>query len=130
MKKSAMTLAVMTSMTLVACGGSSHDDSNASTPLPQLSAATPANLTGTCEALASKLVFANTVFTTVATVPAGTLTVAGQAIAQHCLIQGSMNQRVSPVVVRRTRSASRCAYLWRGTGASSIRLTAVWMALL
>jgi len=97
MKKSAMTLAVMTSMTLAACGGSSHDDSNASTPLPQLNAATPANLTGTCEALASKLVFANTVFTTVATVPAGTLTVAGQAIAQHCLIQGSMNQRVSPV---------------------------------
>ena len=97
MKKSAISMAAMASMALAACGGSSHDDNAASTSLPQLAAATPANLSGSCEALTSKLVLANTVFATVKTVAAGTLTVAGQPIPQHCLIQGSMNQRVSPV---------------------------------
>ena len=89
-------MAAMASMTLAARGGNSHDN-NASASLPQLSVTTPANLAGSCEALTSRLVFANTVFTTVTTVAAGTLTVTGKPIAQHCLIQGNMNQRVSRV---------------------------------
>jgi len=95
MNKSAIAMAAMASMALAACGGNSHDN-NASS-LPQLSAAAPANLPGSCEALASRLVFANTVFATVTTVAAGTLTVAGKPVAQHCLIQGNMHQRVSPI---------------------------------
>jgi feruloyl esterase len=65
--------------------------------LPHLSAATPATLVGSCAALASKLSFANTTFNSVQDVPAGTLTVAGKPIAEHCVVQGQMNQRVSAV---------------------------------
>ena len=92
MKKSA--IAVCVSATLAACGGSSNTTSSA---LPQLSAATPATLIGGCAALAAKLSFANTSFTSVTDVPAGTLKVAGKSIAEHCLIEGQMNQRVSAV---------------------------------
>jgi feruloyl esterase len=65
--------------------------------LPHLSAATPATLVGSCAALASKLSFANTTFNSVQDVPAGTLTVAGKPIDEHCVVQGQMNQRVSAV---------------------------------
>ncbi|CAG9216390.1 Chlorogenate esterase [Paraburkholderia sabiae] len=92
MKKSA--IAVCVSATLAACGGSSNTTSSA---LPQLSAATPATLIGSCAALAAKLSFANTSFTSVTDVPAGTLKVAGKSIAEHCVIEGQMNQRVSAV---------------------------------
>ncbi|CAD6537703.1 tannase/feruloyl esterase family alpha/beta hydrolase [Paraburkholderia sabiae] len=92
MKKSA--IAVCVSATLAACGGSSNTTSSA---LPQLSAATPATLIGSCAALAAKLSFANTTFTSVTDVPAGTLKVAGKSIAEHCVIEGQMNQRVSAV---------------------------------
>jgi feruloyl esterase len=81
------------SATLSACGGSTDDTST----LPRLSAATPAALVGNCAALASKLSFANTTFSSVQDVPAGTLKVAGKPIAEHCLVQGQMNQRVSAV---------------------------------
>ena len=88
-------IAILISTTIVAaCGGGS--DNNTSS-LPQLSAATPANLSGTCDALAAKLSFANTAFTSVQDVPAGTLKVAGKPIPEHCVIEGKMNQRVSPV---------------------------------
>ncbi|MEM5339860.1 tannase/feruloyl esterase family alpha/beta hydrolase [Paraburkholderia azotifigens] len=92
MKKSA--IAICVSATLAACGGSSNTTSSA---LPQLSAATPATLIGSCAALAAKLSFANTSFTSVTDVPAGTLKVAGKSIAGHCVIEGQMNQRVSAV---------------------------------
>jgi hypothetical protein len=62
-----------------------------------LSAASPASLAGTCDALAAKLAFANTTFTSVKDVPAGTLTIAGRAVPEHCVIEGTMNQRVSSV---------------------------------
>ncbi|MFM0491474.1 tannase/feruloyl esterase family alpha/beta hydrolase [Paraburkholderia graminis] len=86
-------IAVCVSATLSACGGSTDDTST----LPRLSAATPAALVGNCAALASKLSFANTTFSSVQDVPAGTLKVAGKPIAEHCLVQGQMNQRVSAV---------------------------------
>ena len=76
---------------LQACHG---DDDDAA--LPQLSAATPATL-ATCDTLLARLNFANTTFSAVSTVPAGTLMVAGQPIAEHCLVTGQMHQRTSTV---------------------------------
>jgi feruloyl esterase len=63
--------------------------------LPQLPPATPGTLQN-CESL---LTFAwpSTVFTKAEIVPAGTLTNAGTPVGEHCLVQGSMNQRVSLV---------------------------------
>ncbi|WP_233852506.1 tannase/feruloyl esterase family alpha/beta hydrolase [Paraburkholderia sp. HD33-4] len=101
MKCTSIALAAAAALALAACGGTtsaisstSSTDANA---LPQLAAATPGTLAGNCAALATKLSFANTVFTTITDVPAGTLKVAGKSIAEHCLIQGNMNQRVSSV---------------------------------
>ena len=101
MKCTSIALAAAAALTLAACGGNDLGTSAATSTntsaLPQLSAAAPATLAGNCAALAAKLSFANTVFTTVTDVAAGTLKVAGKSIAEHCLIQGSMNQRVSSV---------------------------------
>ena len=100
MKHTSIALAAAAALTLAACGGNDLGSTGTTaTPsaLPQLSAATPGTLAGNCTALAAKLSFANTVFSTVTEVPAGTLKVAGKPIAEHCLIQGSMNQRVSSV---------------------------------
>ncbi|REE22843.1 feruloyl esterase [Paraburkholderia sp. BL27I4N3] len=101
MKCTSIALAAAAALTLAACGGndlgSAANSSANSSVLPQLSAATPSTLAGNCAALAAKLSFANTVFTTVSDVAAGTLKVAGKPIAEHCLIQGRMNQRVSSV---------------------------------
>lgn len=78
---------------LSACGGG-----GGGVVIPQLGAATGASLSGTCEALASKLgALLNTAITGTSTVAAGTLTVAGQAVPAHCLVTGKMNQRVSAV---------------------------------
>ena len=85
----ALCSATLAVMALSACGGDDDD-------IPQLAAATGANL-ASCTDLATRLSFANTSFTAASTVPAGTLTVAGQPIAEHCLITGQMHQRTSPV---------------------------------
>ncbi|CAE6771735.1 Mono(2-hydroxyethyl) terephthalate hydrolase [Paraburkholderia domus] len=101
MKHTSIALAAAAALTLAACGGNDVSDpavsSTSANALPQLSAASPGTLAGNCAALAAKLTFANTVFTSVTDVAAGTLNVAGKPIAEHCLIQGSMNQRVSNV---------------------------------
>lgn len=101
MKHTSIALAAAAALILAACGGNDvSDPANTSTSanaLPQLSAASPGTLAGNCAALAARLTFANTVFASVTDVPAGTLNVAGKPIAEHCLIQGSMNQRVSNV---------------------------------
>ncbi|MFM0431084.1 tannase/feruloyl esterase family alpha/beta hydrolase [Paraburkholderia aspalathi] len=97
MKHTSIALAAAAALTLAACGGNDVSDpaTTSTNALPQLNAATPGTLAGNCAALAAKLTFANTVFTSVSDVAAGTLKVAGKPIAEHCLIQGSMNQRVS-----------------------------------
>ncbi|MDZ7813361.1 MAG: tannase/feruloyl esterase family alpha/beta hydrolase [Ideonella sp.] len=65
---------------------------------PPLGRAVPADLQGTCEGLASLLAdVANTQIAATTTVAAGTLSQAGQPIAEHCLVTGKMHQRVSPV---------------------------------
>lgn len=79
---------------LAACGGSDDDD------LPRLSPATPAVLAGTCEELAGKIQAmpsVDLVITGTSTVAEGALTVAGQAVPEHCLVTGRMGERVSPV---------------------------------
>lgn len=82
---------------LAACGGGSDSLSTNATQLPRLSAAQPATLSGDCAALAARLTFANTTFTSVTDVPAGTLKVAGKSVPEHCVIEGKMNQRTSAV---------------------------------
>lgn len=84
-------LAALSALALGACGGSDAS-------LPQLSAATPASLSGTCESLAGRLAtLANTSITAASTVAAGTLSVGGQPVPEHCLVSGRMHQRVSAV---------------------------------
>ncbi len=90
--RTAATLAATPLLLLLAncCGGSD--------PPPQLAAATPAALSGTCEALAGKLGnLANTRITSSTTVATGTLKVAGQDIEAHCLVAGKMHERTSAV---------------------------------
>jgi hypothetical protein len=50
-----------------------------------------------CDELAAALQYPNTVFTSSTSVPAGTLTLAGQPIPAHCLVTGKMHQRVGPI---------------------------------
>lgn len=76
-------------LALAAC--SSSDDS-----LPQLAAATPAALQS-CTDLPGKLSFANTTITGATLTTAGTLTVAGKAVGEHCRVTGRMFDRVSAV---------------------------------
>jgi len=86
----------------LSCAGCNDDStSDASTSqasqLPQLSPATGLNLATACESFAGKLGFANTSITAISTVAAGTLSVGGNAVPEHCLVTGTMNTRVSPV---------------------------------
>jgi hypothetical protein len=86
-----LVLPVLAAASAAACGGS--DDG-----LPRLSAATPAALNGACADLTTRLAsLPNTVITAANTVAAGTLTVGGQPVAEHCQVTGRMHERVSPV---------------------------------
>jgi feruloyl esterase len=80
--------------TLVACGGSD----NTTTLIPQLSAAVSTAFTGDCATLQTSLAtLSNTQITGASTVAAGTLTVGGSPIGEHCLVTGKMYQRTSTV---------------------------------
>jgi len=88
---------------LAGCGGdggnasTSTAQANSSGAQPALSPAVGATFDGSCESLAARLAFQNTEITAVSTVAAGTVQIAGAPVAEHCLITGSMNKRVSPV---------------------------------
>lgn len=76
---------------LAACGGGGGGGT-------QLAPATGAALSGTCADLAGRISgMANTTITAVTTVAAGTLTVAGKPVPEHCRVQGNMYSRVSAV---------------------------------
>jgi hypothetical protein len=78
-------------LALAACGG--DDD----TP-PQLSAATAQRMSGSCSDVGARLTgLANTSITATSSIPAGSLTVAGQPVREHCLVTGQMHARTSPV---------------------------------
>ncbi|HSV54742.1 MAG TPA: tannase/feruloyl esterase family alpha/beta hydrolase [Burkholderiaceae bacterium] len=81
--------ALLSAVFLTACGGS--DDA-----LPQLPAASPASLLS-CTDLAAKIAFANTTITAATSMPAGTVTVAGKPVGEHCRVTGRMHDRVSAV---------------------------------
>lgn len=63
--------------------------------IPQLSAARPGTLKN-CTALAD-FTYPDTTVTDAEMVRAGTLTNAGRPVGRHCLVRGTMNQRVSSV---------------------------------
>lgn len=102
----------------VACGGSD----NSEPPLPRLMAASPGTL-GNCGAL-SGFSHPGTVITGASLVAAGTLTNAGQPVAEHCLVTGRMKDRVSPVdgqayaigFQMRLPTAWSGRYLYQGNG--------------
>jgi feruloyl esterase len=73
---------------LSACGGSD--------PLPQLAAAQGAAL-ASCTGLASGFSYSNTAITAASVVASGVLSNAASPVAEHCVVTGKMNQRVSPV---------------------------------
>jgi hypothetical protein len=83
-------LAAVAAASLAACGGGGD---NAPLPLPQLSAAVGAPLSGSCTDLARRITFANTTITAANAVAAGTLKVAGQDVPAHCQVLGSMFPR-------------------------------------
>jgi feruloyl esterase len=75
---------------LAACAGSDGSD------LPQLAAAQPGTLSGTCEALTARLAgLANTTIAASTTVAAGR--VSNVAAPEHCLVTGEMFRRTSAV---------------------------------
>jgi feruloyl esterase len=67
-------------------------------PNAPLAAARPGTLQA-CTDLAARAALPGTVYTSVTDVPAGTVTVGGVAMSApaHCLVQGRMNERTSPV---------------------------------
>ena len=73
---------------LAACGSSGTTES----ALPQLGEAKGATITS-CTDLNTRFSFANTTIASADTVVAGTLTVAGKAVPEHCLVKGSMFKR-------------------------------------
>lgn len=85
--------------TLVGCSSSDDpsDPNDSPTVIPQLSAATAATRSASCEDLATSFSFANTNVTAAETVAAGTLTVGSSDIAEHCVVTGNMYERTSEV---------------------------------
>ena len=65
-------------------------------PAPQLSAAKGAPLAA-CTDIATRLQWPQTVVSSAALVPAGTLKVSERPVAEHCLVVGRMNERLSAV---------------------------------
>ncbi|MCU0765256.1 MAG: tannase/feruloyl esterase family alpha/beta hydrolase [Burkholderiaceae bacterium] len=87
----AASLAALIAGTGAALAAGPHDT------LPQLAPAQPAALVGTCEDLPARLVLPDTVITAATTVPAGTLSLAGQPVPAHCRVLGSAAEHTSPV---------------------------------
>ncbi|WP_019560702.1 tannase/feruloyl esterase family alpha/beta hydrolase [Caldimonas manganoxidans] len=86
---------VLTAIAQTACGGGSDPST---TDIPQLPPATPARFSGDCAALSSALAgLPNTTLTETSTVSAGTLSVGGAPVAEHCLVRGRMFERTSPI---------------------------------
>ncbi len=74
---------------LSACGTTGTTDP----VVPQLGEAKGATLTS-CTDLNTRFSFANTTIASAETVAAGTLTLGGKPVAEHCLVKGSMYKRV------------------------------------
>lgn len=92
--KTLLAVAISSSL-FTGCG--SDDKSSSHTSLPQLSAATGVSLSNSCDSLAATLAFDNTTISSIETIAAGTLTVGGNSVGEHCRIVGSMYPRTSEV---------------------------------
>src|SRR5262245_41606208 len=84
------------------CGGDDPAPAPATPPAPpavgQLTPAVGAALAGSCADLAARLAtFSGATIGPVSTVAAGTLSVGGNPVPEHCLLTGSMANRVSSV---------------------------------
>ncbi|MCX7676536.1 MAG: tannase/feruloyl esterase family alpha/beta hydrolase, partial [Alteraurantiacibacter sp.] len=81
-------------LSFTACGGGS----SAQPQIPRLSPAVPATYAGACETLSDTLAsLPNTRITSAALVAAGSLSVGGQPVAEHCLVTGHMFERTGPI---------------------------------
>lgn len=90
MKKSLLAIA-LSAITLQGCS------SVMQAPSTQLSPASSTQLSSQCEALGQSLSYDHLTVTAVTTVPSGELTIAGQDIAEHCLVTGEMYPRTSEI---------------------------------
>ncbi|GJJ04378.1 hypothetical protein RugamoR64_49160 [Duganella rhizosphaerae] len=86
----------LSAVALSGCGGDGGTVPSAAAALPQLAVASGAKLS-TCTDLAGKIAYPNTTIASAASVAAGVLTVADKPVPAHCLVKGSMYQRVGPV---------------------------------
>lgn len=115
--------AAFAAASLIALGACGGGDSGPDLPaIPRLAAAQGAALSS-CTVLGG-FTFPNTVITAATVVPAGTLTVAGKPIGEHCRVTGRMNDRTSPVdgqayaigFEMRLPNAWNGRYLYQGNG--------------
>lgn len=94
MKRIALTCAAAS----IAAAWPALADNQGAHRLPQLAAAQPGALVGTCEELTTRLAgLPSTTITAATTVAAGSLTVAGQPVGEHCRVLGRAHAHVSPV---------------------------------
>ena len=99
------TLAAIAALALAGCSDNDNDHGpvvaplppvQPAPPIPQLAPAVGATL-GVCEALASRIAYPEAVITGATAIAAGTLTIAGKPVGQHCLVTGQLARRTSPV---------------------------------
>lgn len=76
---------------LAACGGG-DDTTPTTTAIPQLAAAQAGTLSAACASLTG-FTYAGVTIDSAATVPAGTLTLAGAPVAEHCRVAGKLGAR-------------------------------------
>ena len=93
-RSTVLTALAVVSLVAVSCGDPAEDA--AAGPIPRMSPAVGAVLTG-CADLGTRFEFTNTTLTESKPTPAGELTVGGHDIRAHCTVTGKMNERVSPV---------------------------------
>ena len=78
-------------LALSACGGG-DDTSTGTTAIPQLTAAQAGALSASCASLTG-FTYAGVTITSATTVAAGTLTLAGAPVPEHCLVTGKLGSR-------------------------------------
>ena len=97
---SRLSLLMMISFLLAACGGDNDNDRYQGNPpsnqTPQLSPAVGAKIKKRCEQLGS-FQYANTTITSATAEAAGAVTVAEKPIRAHCVVTGYMFPRISPI---------------------------------
>jgi len=96
------TAAALAALALAGCNNNDKDPVVDTTPvpqipaLPQLSPAVGATLAA-CTELATRINYPEAVITAATSVPAGTLTIGGKPVGQHCLVTGQLQRRTSTV---------------------------------